>query len=89
MMTEDRLISESFDRRTMANMEVALDRALRYLAAGREEHSNRQHVASRILACAKEGEKTLGGLTKAGLEAAGEIPPRRNTRPHSAVMTVR
>jgi hypothetical protein len=67
------LILETFDRRTLANMEVALERALQRLARGREEHLSRQHVAKRILECAKAGDKTLGGLTKAGYRAATEI----------------
>jgi len=80
MATRKGFISESFDRRTMANMEVALDRALQHLAGGGEEHSTRRHIAHRILACARGGDKTLGGLTKAGLVAAAELSPRRAPR---------
>jgi hypothetical protein len=66
-------IAESFDSRTLANMEVALERACDILAAGSEQHPPRRHIASRILECAKRGEKTLGGLTTAGRVAASEL----------------
>jgi hypothetical protein len=69
------LIAESFDARTLANMEVALERACSILAAGSEQHPSRRHIASKILECAKRGEKTLGRLTTAGLVAASEISP--------------
>jgi hypothetical protein len=67
------MITDSFDSRTMANMEVALETACRSLTAGREDHAARRHIASEILACAEAGDRTLGGLTNAGLKAAGEF----------------
>jgi hypothetical protein len=67
------MIVESFDSRTLANMEVALERACKVLSVGAEEHSVRRHIASRILECAESGDKTLGGLTDAGRVAASEI----------------
>jgi hypothetical protein len=88
MTAEESFIADSFDRRTIANMEIALDRALQHLATGREQHSARKHIASRILACAKAGDKTLGGLTKAGREAAGEISPGRRAPRHEAVVNI-
>jgi hypothetical protein len=63
------LIAERFDARTLANMEVALDRACRILPAGSERHEARRYIASRILRCAKGGDLTLGGLTEAGRAA--------------------
>lgn len=83
-MKEDSFISDRFDRRTMANMEVALDRALVHLTIGGEEHSARKHIASRILACAEAGDTTLGGLTKAGRAAANEISPSSGGQQRSA-----
>jgi hypothetical protein len=67
------MIAESFDQRTLANMEVALERACAALAAGSEAHSARRHIASRILECAEAGDKTLRGLTAAGRVAANEL----------------
>jgi hypothetical protein len=66
------MIADSFDSRTLANMEVALERACNALAVGGEEHTAR-HVASRILKCAKSGGRTLRSLTDAGLVAATEV----------------
>jgi hypothetical protein len=67
------MIAESFDRRTLANMEVALDRACKVLATGSQEHRAREHIAAKIIECAKGGDKTLGGLTEAGRAAASEF----------------
>jgi hypothetical protein len=67
------MIAESFDRRTLANMELALDRACKSLAIGGEQHHARRHIAGRILACARSGDRTLGGLTEAGQAAASEL----------------
>jgi hypothetical protein len=67
------IIADSFDSRTLANMEVALERACKAVAVGGEEHPVRKLIASQILKCATGGERTLGGLTEAGLVAATEI----------------
>jgi hypothetical protein len=66
------LIAERFDERTVANMEVALERACRTLPIG-GPHEARRHIAEKILECAKAGERTLGGLTAAGSAAATEL----------------
>lgn len=67
------MIAESFDQRTLANMEVALERACSTLPIGREQHEARRHIASKILKCAESGDRTLGGLTEAGCAAAAEL----------------
>ena len=67
------IIAESFDQRTLANMEVALERACTTLPIGREQHEARRHIASKILECAETGDRTLGGLTAAGCAAATEL----------------
>jgi hypothetical protein len=72
-MRKNGMIAESFDSRTLANMEVALERACKLLAVGGEEHAARRHIASKILKCAKHGGKTLTSLTEAGLVAASEL----------------
>jgi hypothetical protein len=67
------MITECFDFRTLANMEVALERACKMLAIGAEEHDSRRYISSKILACAKRGDKTLRALSEAGRIAATEL----------------
>jgi hypothetical protein len=59
------MIEERFDSRTIANMNVALERVCRRRADG-ADHKVRKLIAQRIIQCAKRGAKTLGALTKAG-----------------------
>lgn len=70
------IIADSFDSRTLANMEVALERACKMLAAGSDQHDTRRHIATKILQCVESGDKTLGGLTEAGRAAAAELGGR-------------
>jgi hypothetical protein len=67
------MIAESFDPRTLANMEVALEQACNDLALESEQHDARRHIASRIVECAESGDRTLGGLTEVGRAAANEL----------------
>lgn len=69
------LIAESFDRRTLANMEVALDRACANISGG-QKHRARRHVAARIARCARMGRRTLAALSQAGEIAAAELRQR-------------
>jgi len=71
------MIAERFDSRTLANMEVALERACKTLSAAGEQHKARRYIASKILACARSGDTTLGGLTEAGRIAASELYARK------------
>ena len=66
------MITETFDRRTLAEMEVALERACSLLTAG-AQHEARCHIASRIMECAQRGSRTLEALTLAGRAAASEL----------------
>ena len=66
------MIADRFDSLTFANMKVALERACKALPT-REQHETRRHIASKILECAEEGDRTLDGLTEAGLIAATEL----------------
>jgi hypothetical protein len=70
------MITDSFDSRTLANMEVALERACKLLAAGSDRHDARRYIATKILQCAESGDKTLGSLTEAGRAAAIELCAR-------------
>ena len=71
--TMERSIADRFDVRTFANMEVALERACESFGPRREEHDARRYIASKILECAQSGDRTLAGLTEAGLVAATEL----------------
>jgi hypothetical protein len=59
------LIEGAFDSRTLANMNVALDRVCEKAAHG-EDHAVRRRVAKQIIRCARGGKITLGELTAAG-----------------------
>lgn len=59
------LIEGAFDSRTLANMNVALDRVCEKAAHG-EDHLVRKRVAKLIVKCARNGKTTLGELTAAG-----------------------
>jgi hypothetical protein len=67
------VITDSFDSRTLANMEVALDRACLMLPAGSDKHRARRIIASKIIECAQRGDTTLGGLTEAGHAAVIQL----------------
>ena len=88
------MITESFNSRTMANMEVALERACLLLSAGSEKHRARRIIASKIIECANRGDTTLGRLTEAGyaaviqLTASGKPPHSvRKKRPPTDTFT--
>jgi hypothetical protein len=81
-----RMIMEHFNPRTVANMEVALERASRLLKKESERHDYRRYIASKILSHAEAGDTTLEGLTEAGSAAARELraKPDRELRKSSA-----
>jgi len=49
------MITDGFDRRTIANMEVALERACLLLPTGGEKHRARRVIAGKIIECASRG----------------------------------
>ncbi len=67
------MIIEEFDQRTFANMEVALERACRLLPNDADSHETRSYVAARLLVCARAGNKTLHGLTRAARQAVADL----------------
>ena len=67
------MITETFDRRTMAAMEVALERACSLLPAGSEKHKARRIIASKIIECANRGDASLSRLTEVGYAAATQL----------------
>jgi hypothetical protein len=80
-----RMITENFNSRTFANMEVALERASLLLKTNSEQHEYRRYIASKILTRAEGGDTTLEGLTYAGSAAARELQLRakRERRPRN------
>ena len=70
------MIKDSFDDRTLANMEVALERACALLVQGNDHHEERRYIARSIVRCAKSGDHTLAGLTQAGSRAARALNVR-------------
>jgi hypothetical protein len=70
---EDHMITDTFDRRTLANMEVALERACLLLPTDGEKHRARRVIAGKIIECANRGETTLSMLTEVGYAAAMQL----------------
>ena len=67
------MITDDFDERTIANMEVALDRACERFPKQLASHEARKHIAAQILERATQGERSLEGLTDAAITAAMAI----------------
>ena len=67
------MITDSFDPRTMADMEVALERACGQLPEGKNTHSYRKFVARRIIDCAVNEKPSLTRLSQAGYRAVVEV----------------
>jgi hypothetical protein len=66
-------ISERFDRRTMAAMEVALEKACERWPKG-GKHNLRKRVAQCIIRCAETGSTGLEALIEAGERALAQLP---------------
>jgi hypothetical protein len=66
-------LSESFDRRTLLDMEAALDRASRTLPTDRHDHNSRTFIANKIIACVVGGASSQDAMTRAGLDAVKEL----------------
>jgi hypothetical protein len=79
-----KMITDHFDERTIANMEVALDRACERFPKQLATHEARKRIAAQILQRATRGERTLKGLTDAAILAATVISSRRIRSQHSA-----
>jgi hypothetical protein len=78
------MITDDFDERTIANMEVALDRACERFPKQLATHEARKHIAACILERASGGERTLKGLTEVAIMAATVISSRKIGSQHSA-----
>ena len=66
------------DDRTIANMEVALEKACRRLPNG-GDHEKRKYVANKLRLSANSGNTTLGGLDVVAHRALEEISKRKST----------
>ena len=69
------MIEGSFNARTLACMNVALDRVCEHTPLG-EQHEVRERVAQGIIRCAKSCRTTLGALIEAGERALARIPEK-------------
>ena len=78
------MITDDFDERTIANMEVALDRACERFPKQLASHEARKRIAARILESARGGERTLKGLTEAAILAAIAINSKKTGSRQSA-----
>jgi hypothetical protein len=72
------MISEEFNRKTLAVMNLALERSCRFLPIGLSEHETRRFVAEKIVECARNGNQTLAGLTEAGRRAVHDFVAKKN-----------
>jgi hypothetical protein len=79
-----KMITDQFDERTIANIEVALDRACERFPKQLATHEARKRIAARILERATEGDRSLKGLTEAAIMAATTIGSRKVGSQHSA-----
>jgi hypothetical protein len=70
------MITDDFDERTVANMEVALNRACERFP--RELASHEARIAAKLLERAEHGERTLTGFTHAAMAAAVIITSKRS-----------
>jgi hypothetical protein len=67
------MLTDGFGPKMLANMEIALERACKFLPVDNNGHEARRYVASKILECAERGKGTVGALTAAGRAAAIEL----------------
>jgi len=67
------MITDTFDRKTIAKMEVALERACALLPVSSEKHSARRIIASQLVECANRGDDGLVELIEAGYAAAMQL----------------
>jgi hypothetical protein len=72
-LTVSVMISDEFDRRTLANMEVALERMCQRFPDRLASHEARKKIAAAILKSAVAGRSNLGELTVAAKAAATEL----------------
>jgi hypothetical protein len=67
------MITDTFNRQTLAKMEVALERACLLIPIDGEKHRTRRVIAGKIIECANRGGATLSTLTEAGYAGAMQL----------------
>ena len=70
------MIADDFNERTVANMEVALQRVCERFPKEFATHQARKEIAIRLLKRAESGERTLKGFTDAAVTAAAVVTSR-------------
>jgi hypothetical protein len=75
--SEPILILESFDRQTLAKMEIALEHACGAVSTGNQKHRSRRYIAKRIVTCAFSGNRDLNSLIRSAVAAAEELNASR------------
>jgi hypothetical protein len=68
-----------FDDRTIANMEVVLEKACRKFPNG-GDHESRKYIAHRLQLSAKKGNTTLGELSAVAHRALQELSVQTTRR---------
>jgi hypothetical protein len=76
------VIEQEFSKRTIANMEVALERACRFLPKRLDEEETRKAVAGIIIKCAREKTATLAGMTEAARQAIAFLIEESSAAPN-------
>lgn len=78
------LVEQEFSKQTIANMEIALERACRSLPKRLDEDKTRKAIAGIIVKCAREKTTTLAGMTEAARQAIAfllaEEPPEASVQ---------
>ena len=72
------MIVELYARRTMASMELALERACECWPYG-GKHNLRKRVAQAIIRCAKTGDTSLDALTAAAEHAVAQLSQNKRS----------
>lgn len=73
------MITDDFDRATLANMHEALDHASKQFPVTLLNHEGRREVACKLMDVAKRGQTTLRPLTEAAVSAASSLINRKPT----------
>jgi hypothetical protein len=68
-------VADTFDKRTVLEMELALSKACDSLPPNLDKHEIRTFIASKIIQRVEQGERTFGGMVTAGLAAISELDP--------------
>ena len=75
-----KLIEKEFPERTIANMEIALERSCRFLPSRLDVAKTRKAIAGVIIKCARERTATLAGMTEAARQAIAFMLVEESTR---------